>query len=85
MSPILTPEDRALELLVDHATEGLDPIAAGELDDLIERLGDFDAEAFELAAAAVDLAHTVSDEPLPDRLRERLSEQATAFFAGEEA
>ena len=86
----LSFEDRTLELLVDWATEGLDPIASGELDTLLEqgklrqgKLGQgpgFDTDSFELAAAAIELAYTVPEEPLPSHLRDRITFQATQYF-----
>ncbi len=71
--------ERATELLVDRATEGLDPGAESELRGLGLAAGGFDAEAFELAAAAIDLAHGSQDTELPGGLYQRLSLQARAW------
>lgn len=58
---------RAHELLVQRATEGLDPEAAAEL----ARLGAADVDSFDLAAAAVAVA-AVPREPLPAELAAKL-------------
>ena len=76
-----THEADALELMVDRATEGLSPQRQVELDGLLAARPELDPEAFELAAAAVELAYTTADEPLPAELRQRLSRQASAHFA----
>ena len=76
----MTPEStRATELLVDRATEGLDPGAESELRSLGLDATGFDTESFELAAAAIDLTHGPQDTELPDGLYRRLSLQARAW------
>ena len=74
----LTPAEREhLELLlIDLATEGLDPQRRRELDALLERAPDVDPEEYELAAAALDLAlqsgNGASAAPLSDDLQARI-------------
>lgn len=74
----LTPAEREhLELLlIDLATEGLDPQRRRELDALLERAPDVDPEEYELAAAALDLAlqseNGASVAPLSDDLQARI-------------
>lgn len=72
--------ERATELLTYRATEGLEPIQQQELDELLPHTHDLDPESFELAAAAIELAVTQIEEPLPATLRARLSAQAQDFF-----
>ncbi|MHC4376708.1 MAG: anti-sigma factor [Planctomycetota bacterium] len=74
----LTPAEREhLELLlIDLATEGLDPQRRHELDALLERAPDVDPEEYELAAAALDLAlqseHGAQAAPLSGDLQARI-------------
>ncbi len=83
----MTAEDEAMatQLLIDRATEGLDTAGQADLAALLERFPDIDDDSFELAAAAVDLAYTIPDQPMPATLRARVSEQAQAYFASLEA
>jgi len=68
--------DRLDELMVDAATQGLPPQDQVELRDALEREPSlrFEADAYELAAAAVELALAKPDtsEALPPALREKL-------------
>ena len=68
---------RAYELLADRATVGLDERENAELDALLAAAPELDAESWELAAAAIDLAWTEIDEPLPAALRQRVVQQAS--------
>ena len=72
--------ERAEELLVDRVTEGLDARRQRELDRLLPRCPDLDPESFELAAAAIELACTAAEEPLPAALRDRLARQARELY-----
>ncbi len=74
-------EERAVELLVDRVTQGLDPEREAEMETLLRDLPDLDSESFEVAAAAVELAYTRVDEPLPERLRRRVAAQAEELFS----
>ena len=67
---------RAQDLLVDRVTEGLGPRRERELAELLPRCPDLDPESFELAVAAIELACTAAEEPLPAALRDRLVRQA---------
>lgn len=76
----MTVAARVQELLVDRATEGLDPERERELENLLPHCPDLDPESFELAAAAIELAYITAEEPLPETLRERLADQARDFY-----
>ncbi len=69
-------EPRALDLLVDRATEGLSPRREAELESHLASHPELDPEPFELAAAAIELACTVPEEPMPARLSRRLARRA---------
>lgn len=73
----MSASSRRLEmLLVDHATEGLDPISQAEMRSLLSQSPGLDPESFELAAAAIELACDLCEDPLPSSLRSRLSLRA---------
>ena len=75
-------EERLLQLLADHATEGLDAQSAGELNDLLANNPEYDASYLEPVAAALDLAMSARlTEPLPDSLHQRIVADAERFFA----
>jgi hypothetical protein len=84
---VTSAAERALDLLVENATEGLDARRQRELDELLDSLAgtaadaaaDLDKESFELAAAAIELALTDA-EPMPAALRQRLGRQAADVF-----
>lgn len=69
-------------LLVDRAVEGLDLEHQQKLEDLLGELPDRTETGFELAAAAIELAFTEEEEPLPQRLRQRLKDQRRGFEEG---
>jgi hypothetical protein len=72
------PMDRLDELLADRALEGLSPEEQRELDLLLSKSSDVDAEAFDRTAAAIDLALGEQRfEPMPARLRERVAASAS--------
>ena len=66
-------EQRALDLLVDRATEGLSPRRSAELEGLLASYPELNPEPFELAAAAIELAYTLPEEPMPARLARRMA------------
>lgn len=74
-TPTHNPE-RLEELMIDAATQGLAPQDAAELSAALDRdpALRFEAEAYELAVTAVDLALSKQDtsEALPDGLRAKL-------------
>ncbi len=76
---------RLSDLLADEATVGLDSAERAELDAMIAAAGlDQDREALEFAAAALDVGIAQSEcrfEPLPQRLRTQLLDDAAALAA----
>ncbi|MGD2108956.1 MAG: hypothetical protein PVI86_06145 [Phycisphaerae bacterium] len=79
-------KERMLQLLVDHATDGLDLTSAAELASLLSLYPEYDESCFELPMAAIDLAMMPrSAEPLSKELRDRILLDAGRFFeTGEE-
>jgi len=72
--------DRLQDLLADRAIVGLDAPEAEELRRLLaEEDTALREDEFDLAAAALTLALGVEEEPLPERLRERLERAAGEF------
>ncbi len=72
------PMDRLDELLADRALEGLSPEEQRELDVLLSKSPDIDADAFDRTAAAIDLALGEQRfEAMPARLRERVAASAS--------
>jgi hypothetical protein len=60
--------DRLEDLLVRRALEGLDTVETGELESLLSRFPDTDAEAFDRTAAAVSIAHARGAGAMPAAL-----------------
>ena len=73
------------ELLLKRAIGSLTDAEEAELERLCGAHPDFDAEAYERAAAVVCLAALDTREALPDTLRAKLERQAAAFIAGARA
>ncbi|MGH0038336.1 MAG: anti-sigma factor domain-containing protein [Myxococcota bacterium] len=74
---------RLFELMADAATEGLAEPDRDELATLSRRHPEVDPLALDLTAAALDLALSVAPaEPLPSHLRQRVEDDARAFFVG---
>jgi hypothetical protein len=74
--------DRLYDLLVRQATEPLALADEAELARLSAKWPHVDLEAFHLTAAALDRATAPAPpDPLPDPLRQRLEEDAAAYFA----
>jgi hypothetical protein len=63
---------RLEELLVQRATEVLDPAAEARLDRLLDEFPDNDAQCYERAAAAVCLAALSEADTMPVALREKI-------------
>jgi hypothetical protein len=83
MSSNTNPDDALLRLLSDKATMGLTETEQRELERLLaatEMNGE--AERFEIAAAALDLASNVDDgdTELPAELRQKIMSSANEFF-----
>jgi anti-sigma-K factor RskA len=72
MSSRYLNDERCIDLLIQHATAGLDAAERAELDVLLARYGQSEPAAFEAAATAVTLAARLDAEPLPAALRARL-------------
>lgn len=81
-----TDRDELLDLLAERATAGLGEAAAARLELLLAQAdGNPDEEPFELAAAALELAHDRTDpaaEILPAAALQRLRREARRFSAG---
>lgn len=76
----MTTQNQALDALrIDYATEGLDDERWQELVDLQDELGESWDDGFDLAAAAIELAHT-NVAPLSDSLNQRIKDQALGYF-----
>ncbi len=74
-------EERTLDLLVARATEGLDPTAEQELEVLLAQFPELDEDpSFDLAAASIDVAYTMPQQPMPENLRNLVAAQASDFF-----
>jgi len=71
-SSLNAPDERIEDLLADRATVGLTEAEARQLDDLQADSSEADTDAFDLAAAAVDVALAPPTEALPAGLRARL-------------
>lgn len=70
--------ERADELMLERATQGLSPQQETELEDLLARHPELE-DGYELAAAAVELACLEVDEKLPESLRAELEAQGHRF------
>jgi len=79
--------ERLSELLADRAAHGLAPGDAAELDRLLAKSPEFDAESFDLAAAAIDQAFAAAasggqtPHAMPAPLRDRIEAAAIETFA----
>lgn len=83
MSKFMDPNDRLLELLSDHATQGLSENEQRELDRLLAETNMNDeSERFEMSATAIDLATNPYDAEaeLPAELRDKVLMGAGEFF-----
>lgn len=81
MSASIMNNERLVELLVQRATDGLSANEQVELNRLLAQGNYSDAEQFEATAAALLLASSLEDEPMPASLKGRLEQQADAFAA----
>ncbi len=74
------PIEHLHALLADRALQGADAAEEAGINCLLQHYPELDAESFDRAAAALDLALSgTSDEPIPAALMNRLEEQAAAF------
>ena len=75
-------DDRLMQLLADHSTEGLDVVTHGEMQDLLREHPELSSDHFELAAASIDLAWSPpADVTLPASLRERIIADAGQYLS----
>ena len=82
----LQRDERLLQLLADRATEGVTERDAAALDEVLALTDGVDAEALDRTAAALAAATLPGRGwALPVPLRERILEQAGAFFARRDA
>lgn len=83
MSAMMDPNDRLLNLLSDHATQGLTADEQRELDRLLAETNMKDeSERFEISAAAIDIASNPYDvdAELPAAVRDKVLIGAGEFF-----
>lgn len=73
-------KDRLWELLAEDAVQPFGAEQSEELERLLSEYPEVDPNSLELAAAAVELAYTETEEPLPATLEQRLEQQAASFF-----
>ena len=67
---------RVEELLAERATQGLATAEAGELEVLLAASPEIDADGFDIAATALNLAMLDELEPMPRRLRRVVLDRA---------
>ena len=75
------PDEAMVDLLVKQVTEGLSPAEQRALDVMDSELASAYLRDLERAAAAVTLAGSAGEEPLPAALSARIAQQAAEHFA----
>jgi hypothetical protein len=75
------PDEAMVDLLIKQVTEGLSPAEQRALDVLDSEVASAYSRDLERAAAAVMLAGSSTQQPLPAALAERVAQQAAAHFA----
>ena len=75
------PDEAMVDLLLKQVTEGLSPAEQRALDVLDTEVASALLRDLERAAAAVTLAGSAGQPPLPAALGERLAQQAAEHFA----
>jgi len=75
------PDEAMVDLLIKQVTEGLSPAEQRALDVLDTEVASEYSRYLERAAAAVVLAGSSTQQPLPAALAERVAQQAAAHFA----
>jgi len=75
------PDEAMVDLLIKQVTEGLSPAEQRALDVLDSEVASAYSRDLERAAAAVMLAGSSTQQPLPAALAERVAQQAEAHFA----
>jgi Anti-sigma-K factor rskA len=81
MRPQSQPDEAMVDLLIKQVTEGLSPAEQRALDVLDTEVASAFQRDLERAAAAVTLAGSARQSPLPSALAERLAQQAAEHFA----
>jgi Anti-sigma-K factor rskA len=81
MRPQGEPDEAMVDLLVKQVTEGLSPAEQRALDVMDSELASAYLRDLERAAAAVTLAGSAGQAPLPTALSERIAQQAEEHFA----
>lgn len=82
MSDDFSPNDRERlqDLLAEQAVFGLTPVESAEVERLLSRYDDVDAEEFDRLAAALDVGFAPPDEaPLPEHLRRLCTSRLGTF------
>jgi hypothetical protein len=75
------PDEAMVDLAIKQVTEGLSPAEQRALDVMDSELASAYLKDLERAAAAVTLAGSAAEEPLPAALSARIAQQATEHFA----
>jgi len=75
------PDEAVVDLAIKQVTEGLSPAEQRALDVMDSELASAYLRDLERAAAAVTLAGSAGEEPLPAALSARIAEQAAEHFA----
>ena len=75
------PDEAMVDLLIKQVTEGLSPAEQRALDVLDSEVASAYSRDLERAAAAVMIAGSPTQQPLPAALAERVAQQAAAHFA----
>src|ERR1700733_509942 len=78
------PDEAMVDLLIKQVTEGLSPAEQRALDVLDSETASAYARDLERAAAAVTLAGSGAQQPLPAALAQALARQAAQHFASTE-
>jgi anti-sigma-K factor RskA len=78
------PDEAMVDLLIKQVTEGLSPAEQRALDVMDSELASAYLRDLERAAAAVTLAGSLGEEPLPAALSARIAQQAAERFAAAE-
>lgn len=73
-------DELLMQLLADHATEGISAKQSAELRNLLLRNPEIDDLQYEFAAAAFHLSQPWGLEPFPQRLQEKVSADAESYF-----
>jgi hypothetical protein len=73
--------ERLLQLLTDRAIQGLTVTQERELQSLLTVFPDLDENALDATAAAIELAFSLPQEPLPQHIGAAIAQQCSRHFA----